>query len=300
MYYDWKPYVTVAERRRKASRAAQKLRETGKPMTPVVIAGHVIARTFWGKAWCDNLERYSDYSNRLPRGRAYVRNGSVIDLTIAPGEVMAQVSGSSIYTVRVAIAALPTARWNAICADCAGAIESLIELLQGRFTKGVMERICRRDTGLFPAPKEIKFTCSCPDWATMCKHVAAVLYGVGARLDHTPELLFALRQVDHKALIATAGHGLSLGSTVPGAGKVLEDVGLAEMFGIELAVPAENPAPASAAVKRNATKKLAVARAKGRTKEVARETGPSEAIKGKRRAAATPKRAKSACFRFGA
>jgi len=296
MYYDWKPYVPVAERRRKAARAAQRLRKTGKPTSPVVIAGHAIARTFWGKAWCDNLERYSDYSNRLPRGRAYVRNGSVIDLTLAPGEVLAKVSGSSIYTVRVAIAAVPATRWNAICAECAGAIESLIELLQGRFSKGVMERICRRDTGLFPAPKEINFTCSCPDWADMCKHVAAVLYGVGARLDHSPELLFALRQVDHNALIATAGHGLSIGATVPGSGKVLEDVGLAEMFGIELAVPAEVPAPA--AVKRQATKKLAAADGtKAKVIKAARKLGASEAIKGKRRATPTTKRAKRALTR---
>ena len=186
--YGWRPYVSVAERRRKAAREMQKLRKKGHPVSPVVIEGRTIARTFWGKAWCDNLERYSDFANRLPRGRTYVRNGSVVDLQIAPGEVNALVSGSELYKVAVKVSAVPKARWTSICADCAGAIDSLVELLQGRFSKGVMERICQQKTGLFPAPAEIEFSCSCPDWASMCKHVAAVLYGIGARLDEQPEL----------------------------------------------------------------------------------------------------------------
>lgn len=238
MYYDWKPYVHAAERRRKAERAAARLRKRGGMFSPVTVDGRTIARTFWGKAWCDNLERYSDYSNRLPRGRSYVRNGSVIDLKITPGEVTALVSGSSIYTVRAQIGTVLAARWNAICSDCAGGIDSLVELLQGRFSKGVMERMCRQETGLFPSPKEISFTCSCPDWAAMCKHVAAVFYGIGARLDQSPELLFALRKVDPAALLAGAGRDLSLAAGRPASGRVLSDAGLAEMFGIELAEPA--------------------------------------------------------------
>jgi len=235
MYYDWKPYVPAAERRRKAERAAARLRKRGGAFSPVTVDGRTIARTFWGKAWCDNLERYSDYSNRLPRGRTYVRNGSVIDLKITPGEVTALVSGSSIYTVRAQIKTVPTMRWNAICSECAGGIDSLVELLQGRFSKSVMARMCRQETGLFPSPKEITFTCSCPDWATMCKHVAAVFYGIGARLDQSPELLFALRKIDPGALLSGAGRDLSLGTRRPGSGKVLADTGLAEIFGIELA-----------------------------------------------------------------
>ena len=234
MFYRWAPYVSAAERRRQALRAAAKQKKNGETTLPVVLDGHAIATTFWGKAWCSNLERYSDYENRLPRGRAYVRNGSVIDLRIAPGDVTALVSGSSLYTVQARIAAVPKAKWHAICADCTGAIDSLVELLQGRFSKAVMERICRRDTGLFPSPKEIRFTCSCPDWAAMCKHVAAVLYGVGARLDRNPALLFALRKVDHLALVAAAGRDLSLGAKGPGPGKVLKTAGLAELFGIDL------------------------------------------------------------------
>ena len=243
MYYGWKPYVPAAERRRKAERAAARLRKRGGMFSPVTVDGRTIVRTFWGKAWCDNLERYSDYSNRLPRGRTYIRNGSVIDLKILPGEVTALVRGSSIYTVRARIATVPATRWKAICRDCAGGIDSLVELLQGRFSTGVMERMCKQESGLFPSPKEISFTCSCPDWAAMCKHVAAVFYGIGARLDQSPELLFALRKVDPSALVAGAGQDLSLGVKRPGSDKVLSDTGLAEMFGIELAEPAGQLAP---------------------------------------------------------
>ena len=209
-YYDsygWRPYVSAAERRRTAEREMQKLKKTGHPASPVKIEGREIARSFWGKAWCDNLEHYSDYANRLPRGRTYARNGSVLDLQVAPGEVKALVSGSMLYRVTVKVSPVAKTRWTSICADCGGAIDSLVELLQGRFSRGVMDRICRQKTGLFPTPGEIKFTCSCPDWASMCKHVAAVLYGVGARLDEQPELIFTLRKVDANDLIAKAGQG---------------------------------------------------------------------------------------------
>ncbi len=203
-YYGFRPYVSVAARRAQAARELAKLRKNGRAMSPVAIEGRKIARTFWGEAWCDNLERYSDYANRLPRGRTYLRNGSVVDLQVGPGRVTALVSGSAMYNVQVTVGPVPRASWSAICKDCSGAIDSLVELLQGRFSKGVMTRLCEQKTGLLPSPKEILFTCSCPDWASMCKHVAAVLYGIGARLDHQPELLFTLRKVDQQDLIATA------------------------------------------------------------------------------------------------
>jgi uncharacterized Zn finger protein len=234
MFYQWRPYVSVAQRRRKAAREMEKLATQGHPVSPVVIEGRTIAKTFWGRSWCDNLEHYSDYSNRMPRGRTYVRNGSVVDLQIAPGEIHARVSGSEIYEVVVKVSAVPEPRWTGICADCAGAIDSLVELLQGRFSKGVMERICQQKTGLFPAPAELHFHCSCPDWASMCKHVAAVLYGIGARLDARPELLFKLRNVDEKDLIAKAGKGVPLAKKGPAATKVLADDGLSELFGLDL------------------------------------------------------------------
>ncbi len=263
MFYEWRPYVSVAERRRKAAREMAKLAKKGHPVSPVAIEGRTIAKTFWGKSWCDNLEGYSDYSNRLPRGRTYVRNGSVVDLQIAPGQIKARVSGSEIYDVAVNVSAVPKARWNAICADCAGAIDSLVELLQGRFSKGVMERICRQKTGLFPAPAEIHLTCSCPDWASMCKHVAAVLYGIGARLDERPELLFKLRKVDEKDLIAKAGKGMPLSKKDPTAAKVLADDELSDIFGLDLGA-GEAKKPRAKKPSRAVTKKPKVAKRKAR------------------------------------
>ena len=161
-YGGWATYVSVAARRRKVERAIEKLRKRGVVVSPVKIEGRTIATTFWGKAWCDNLESYRDYENRLERGRTYVRNGSVVDLQIAAREVTAMVSGSRLYTVKVGIANVAKARWKALCADCSGGIDSLVELLQGRFSKAVMARICRQDTGLFPRPSEIRFACSLP------------------------------------------------------------------------------------------------------------------------------------------
>lgn len=286
MYFQWKPYVSVAERRKKAERAAARhQKKTGQTLSPVTAVRGAIAKTFWGKAWCGNLERYSDYSNRLPRGRTYVRNGSVIDLRIAAGEVSAQVMGSDLYQITVNIAAVPKTQWHALGGDCAGSIDSLVELLQGRLSQGVMERICRPQTGLFPSPKEIKFNCSCPDWAAMCKHVAAVLYGVGARLDQEPELLFTLRRVDAKDLVARAGAGLPLAKKAPAAGKMLDESKLAEIFGIEMAdaVAPDLRAKAAPAKKKVPVKKSAPARKKKAAKRKAATGAP-------KRVAAAPRR----------
>ena len=240
--YGWAPYVPVAERRRKAERAMEKQRKKGQQVSPVIITGRAIAATFWGKAWCENLEHYSDYANRLPRGRTYVRNGSVIDLQIEPGKVQAQVSGSHIYSVKVIVKPVPGAHWKALCQECGGAVASLVELLQGRFSKGVMERLCRQGAGLFPAPKEIQFSCSCPDGAYMCKHVAAVLYGIGARFDTAPELLFTLRGVEGRDLLAHAAAGVVVAVPEAAAHKVLAEDDLSALFGLDLAAP-QAPAP---------------------------------------------------------
>jgi uncharacterized Zn finger protein len=243
-YFGFRPYVSVAARRAQVARELARLQKKGRKISPVAIEGRKIARTFWGEAWCDNLERYSDYANRLPRGRTYVRNGSVVDLQVGPGRVTALVSGSTMYDVKVTVGPVPRSRWSAICKDCSGAIDSLVELLQGRFSKGVMTRLCEQKTGLFPSPKDIIFTCSCADWASMCKHVAAVLYGIGARLDHQPELLFTLRKVDQQDLIAKAGSALAQKRKAPAGAKVLASDDLSEMFGIEMAptIPAKRAA----------------------------------------------------------
>jgi uncharacterized Zn finger protein len=202
----------------------------------------------------------------------------VVDLQIAEGEIRARVSGSEMYEVEVKVSAVAKPRWSEICADCAGAIDSLIELLQGRFSKGVMERICQEKTGLFPAPAELKFNCSCPDWASMCKHVAAVLYGIGARLDERPELLFKLRKVDEKDLIAKAGKGVPLSKEGPAAVKVLADEGLSELFGLDFG---------SGEAKKPKTKKL-----KTKAKEV-KSTKVKKAPKAKGKLRRSPTRGRS-------
>lgn len=247
MYFGWKPYVPVAARRQKAAKTAAKLAKKGQTLSPVTASRGAIAKTFWGKAWCENLERYSDYANRLPRGRTYLRNGSVIDLRIGAGEITAQVMGSSLYRIKVQVAAVADSHWQSIARDCARSIDTLVELLQGQLSTSVMERITRPRSGLFPAPNEIRFTCSCPDSAALCKHIAATLYGIGARLDAEPQLLFGLRKVDAQELIARAGEGEALPQKAPRAGRILDSSKLADVFGIDLPAVAPEPSTKSAA-----------------------------------------------------
>jgi uncharacterized Zn finger protein len=234
-YYDnyWPPYVSVAERRRRAAQKVAKMKKAGKEISPVTIEGRKITTTFWGGAWCKNLETYSDYENRLPRGRTYVRNGSVVDLQVDEGRVRALVSGTEMYKVHVKIKPLAAEKWSEIKSRCAGQIGSLVELLQRTLSKGVMEIVTRKGDGLFPSPREITLDCSCPDWATLCKHVAATLYGVGARLDHEPKLLFTLRGVDPAEMVAAA---IDQPTVVGKArkGRVLGTDELSSVFGIDI------------------------------------------------------------------
>lgn len=294
-YYGWKPYVSVAERRRKAEKAAAKAKKAGAGQLPIEPSRGAVAKTFWGKAWCENLERYSDYANRLPRGRSYVRNGSVIDLQLDGRTVSAQVMGSSLYRVEVKIKVVPAAQWERIATDCSGAIDTLVELLQGKLSRAVMERISKPGEGLFPAPREIEFQCSCPDWASMCKHVAAVLYGVGNRLDTRPELLFALRGVDAADLIADAADAKLSAPTVA-ADKLLDSDSLADVFGIELAAhgvaTAKKRKAASPGRKSVATPKSAATpkpAAKVKKTAIKKETGDAKTAptRGRKKAAAT-------------
>ena len=235
----WGRYVPVAERRSKARREMDKLRKKGKDIQPVHLDGRTIARSFWGKGWCDHLESFSDYANRLPRGRTYVRNGSVCHLDIRPGRVEAVVSGSELYQVVIRIKELKATTWTAIKDKCAGHIGAMLELLQGQLSDQVMAIVTNRHHGLFPQPGEIALDCDCPDWAVMCKHVAAVLYGVGSRLDRRPELLFLLRGVDAQELIATE---MALPAAAAGAaGDTLADDQLGAIFGIDLDTETDAP-----------------------------------------------------------
>ena len=260
----WPDYVSVEDRRRTAERQLKKLRKNGQAVSPVTIEGRTIARTFWGKAWCDNLEGYRDYENRLPRGRTYVRNGLVIDLQMSALQIEALVSGSSVYKVAVSIMPLAPNLWRSIRTDCAGGIDSLVELLQGRFSNAVMERLCRQERGMFPKPSEIRFSCTCPDGAYMCKHVAAALYGVGARLDEKPELLFRLRAVDENELVTGLDEDMPFSNQPLDADKVLETDDISALFGLDIedageAISATGAAPTSPALAKRSGRK-----AKGR------------------------------------
>jgi len=230
------PYASVGEKKAHGMLALAKLlKKSKRAAEPVAIARRTrqLATTFWGKAWCDNLERYADFANRLPRGRAYLRNGSVLDLAVAEGRIEAYVAGSELYRVTIAIAPLAKTRWRRVVAGCTGRIGSLIGLLRGELSDDVLAVMTHAQHGLFPEPREMTLDCSCPDRAGLCKHLAAVLYGVGVRLDARPELFFALRRVDQAELLdsATAG-AVSRGR--PATGKRIADDRLSTVFGIEL------------------------------------------------------------------
>ncbi|MGB2987500.1 MAG: hypothetical protein WBE26_16675 [Phycisphaerae bacterium] len=266
----WSPYVPVARRRANALRKIEKLRKKGKDIQPVRIEGRTIARSFWGKGWCDHLESFSDYENRLPRGRTYVRNGSVCHLSIHPGRIEAIVSGSELYNTNIRIKRLKPAIWKSVKERCAGQIGSMLELLQGKLSDQVMTVVTDRARGLFPQPSEIELACSCPDWAVMCKHVAAALYGIGSRLDSQPELLFLLRDVDAQELISTE-------MAMPGpvaTGDSLDDDQLGDIFGIDLDVAATvQPAPRTETKKqRHADKRTASATTERKPRPGARRT----------------------------
>jgi uncharacterized Zn finger protein len=238
-YWDYYPYVTVAEKREKAARSLEKLRNKNRDINPVILNGRTIAATWWGKAWNGNLERYADFSNRIGRGRSYVRNGAVLDLRIQPGRVEALVQGTRAkpYEVSINIHEIPRTDWNRIKKASEGQMDSLQELLSGKFPRALGEIFTERGKGLFPEPREIKFSCSCPDWAFMCKHVAAALYGIGARLDTEPALFFTLRKAEMRDLVTGAVQGKSrelLKKASRKSQRVLEDVTISEMFGIDL------------------------------------------------------------------
>ncbi len=239
-YWDRFPrYVSVAEKKAKAAKKLKQLSKKNPNLKPVILQGTAIACTWWGKAWNRNLERYADYHNRIGRGRSYVRHGAVLDLQIDSGEVLASVQGSqsSPYSVVISIKTLKKDIWQTIINQCQGMLESLRELINGSFPKTMAEIFTHKDSGMFPSPKEIKFSCSCPDWAGMCKHVAAALYGIGARLDESPALFFKMRNVEMGELIgqAISEHKqklLALASKK--SSRIIEEANLSQTFGIEL------------------------------------------------------------------
>lgn len=238
-WYDKEDRYEAEER---VAREIAKRRERGEAMESLVceVARGAPCSTFWGKAWCENLEAYSDFENRIPRGRSYLRGGRVLDLEVMEGEVFAYVAGSGLYEVSIFVEPLKEDRWEALKDTVAGQISNLVDLLSARMGPGVLKAITDLDSGLFPEPQDIRFDCSCPDYADMCKHVSAVLYGVGVKLDAQPDLFFKLRKVDHRELIGAAGERAgALAKQVvdeDGAGELAAE-DLAELFGIDLAEP---------------------------------------------------------------
>ncbi|MCK9525596.1 MAG: hypothetical protein M0R49_06670 [Limnochordia bacterium] len=234
---DYPEYVPVSVKKEKAQRQIEKLRKKNPNLAPIIIEGRTIARTWWGKAWNDNLELYADYSNRLARGRSYIRSGAVLDLQIDTGRVTALVQGSrrTPYTVQVQIDALSDRQLESIAKLCDQRIIDLEELLAGKFPKELQELFTLKGQGLFPTSKEIHFDCTCPDWASMCKHVTAVLYGIGARFDGDPTLFFALRDIDFGLLLKKT-IDQKMESMLKNAGKtssrVLDDPDVFDLFGI--------------------------------------------------------------------
>ena len=241
-YWRYPRYVSVAEKRAKAEKKLKQLKKKNPHIKPIEIEGRTIARTWWGKAWNQNLESYADYSNRIGRGRSYVRHGAVLDLQIDSGKVESLVQGSKSkpYSVTIRIKATGKKTWQEIKTASEGKLDSLQELLSGKFPKGLGEIFTTQGKGLFPSPKEIDFDCSCPDWATMCKHVAATLYGIGARLDEDPELFFKLRQVKMKDLVSEAVEGKTrelLKKARKKTARAIAESDLGDVFGIDM----ENP-----------------------------------------------------------
>lgn len=272
MAYWRKRYVPIAKRRATAGREIKSLLKKGQTPQPTAIAGRAMATSFWGKAWCTHLESFSDYSNRLPRGRTYARNGSIVHLEISSGRIDAIVSGSSLYKIAVTITPLPQDCWKRIVQKATGGIGSIIELLRGEFSHEIMSIVTDPADGLFPRSREIKLKCSCPDWAGMCKHLAAVLYGVGNRLDARPDLLFLLRGVDPQDLIST---DISLPRTSAGANAIPDDA-LAGLFGITLDLePGKTRAAAKSTSASPTAKKAKTVRATESTKAAKKFTGIS-------------------------
>jgi uncharacterized Zn finger protein len=247
------PYMSVADKKAFGARALATLLKKRKRSAEPVVLGHRkrrLATTFWGQAWTDNLERYADLANRLPRGRAYLRNGSVLDLSIGRGRVEAYVAGTELYRVTIDIAPVTTTRWRRVVSRCTGRIGSLVGLLRGALSDDVLAVLTDAKHGLFPEPRELALDCSCPDAAEVCKHVAAVLYGVGIRLDARPELFFVLRHADQAELIGSATAGLSARAR-PARGKRIAADRLASVFGIELEDAAGDAHPPRPATRRS-------------------------------------------------
>lgn len=288
------PYVSVGEKRAKAARKLKQLKKKNPDIKPVLIEGRMaIARSWWGKSWNRNLERYADYSNRIGRGRSYVRHGAVLDLQVNRGKVESLVQGSRSkpYSVNVKIKAVNKKIWQEIKAACGGKLDSLQELLAGKFPKALDEIFMPQGKGLFPSPKEIEFNCSCPDWAYMCKHVAATLYGIGTRLDEEPGLFFKLRKIKVKDLVTGAVEDKTrklLKRAKKKTSRVIAESDLADVFGIDMEEPVISKRKKTKSAKKTSktkkpsslvSKKSKSVVGKSRKKTVSKKAKPGKKVK---------------------
>ncbi|TDD18652.1 hypothetical protein E1218_25585, partial [Kribbella turkmenica] len=152
--------------------------------------------TWWGRAWLEALEQRARLDpNRLSRGRSYARRGSVLDLTVSPGEVEAFVQGSRVtpYQVTVRIRAFTTAEWDAVLDVVSAQIGRVAALLDGELPPEVVDDVHAAGLDLLPGAGEVLTNCSCPDFAVPCKHSAAVCYLIADALDDDPFALLLLR-----------------------------------------------------------------------------------------------------------
>lgn len=279
-YWGFAPQPTVWERQQKAAKTIARMRKNGDNLSPVELEGRTIAKTFWGKAWCDNIEAYRDFAYRLERGRSYVRSGAVIDLKIKEGVVSALVIGSerNPYEIAIRIDTMKKSAWDALVKRSSGKIASLMALAQGKLPREMLEDFCNPETGLFPKPHEIHFDCSCPDGAICCKHVAAVLYGIGARLDSAPDLFFTLRGIDPDSIVSTE----VVDTLTDGAANELGNADLGDVFGIALDETSgdggERSAPVPPAGGRVAAEKSPKERKKKPTRDVARNVAETMSL----------------------
>lgn len=293
MRYGWREYVPVHMRRANGLKQAQELVGKGKSLKPCRVEGREIAKTFWGRSWCKHLENFSDFANRLPRGRTYARNGSVIHLDITSGRIDAMVSGSDLYQIEITIDKLTTKAWKQLCGECTGSVTSMIDLLQGRMPEEIITTLTNPQTGLFPRSNQIHMNCDCPDWASLCKHLAAVLYAIGNRLDHSPELLFLLRGVDQNDLITTSlVETIDATAGIEGA-TVLDSAQLEDIFGIDLQTDPGVSTPGTPDKKRSGKKRAtrnSASKKKPKSRQRSRTGKDKKQTKKKARSPATNKR----------
>lgn len=289
----WRPYVPVHQRKAKGLAKAQRALGKGNSLQPVQVEGRKIAKSFWGSSWCKHFETYSDYANRLPRGRTYARNGSIVHLEISSKTINAMVAGSDLYHIKIKIDEMPAKAWKHLCGQCTSSVTSTIDLLRGKLPEPILATLTDPNQGLFPHDKEIRLNCNCPDWAGMCKHLAAVLYGVGNRLDEAPELLFLLRGVEQNDLIGNSlAEATDASISLAGAQLLNAESGLEDIFGIDLV---DSPPPTyqpSTTGRRKATKKAKKAKKKVKKKTTPvspKKTAGKKAVKKK---VTTPKKTK--------